>query len=234
MDRKDCCLDGRKESPATPHCVMWCDNPRKAGGPQHTHPNSYTEAVAKVIPSLPQDVQLQEWISVVKEERAWNAATARQWSTGTRNSFLGSERLLLGWTKRNPPPQRHLIASCGATAQEKRVDRNTLTEILTRRLSQRSPPVCRKMPGFRNGSRLQKRNEHGTPPLPDSGRRALATHSSTAWRTEAMTQQQREYRRDPFSAPLVKTFGCHLQIVSLLMIPNECESARLSFPFSAN
>jgi hypothetical protein len=61
--------------------ASWCGNPRKAGRPQYTYRNSYAEAIAKVIPGLPQDARLQEWIPIAKDERAWNTAIAGWWAT---------------------------------------------------------------------------------------------------------------------------------------------------------
>jgi hypothetical protein len=66
--------------------ASWCDTPRKTGRPQYTYRNSYAEAIAKAIPGLPQDARLQEWIPVAKEERAWNTAIARWWSTVTHKN----------------------------------------------------------------------------------------------------------------------------------------------------
>jgi hypothetical protein len=61
--------------------ALWCGNPRKAGRPQYTYRNSYAEAITKVIPGLPQDARLQEWIPIAKDERAWNTAIAGWWAT---------------------------------------------------------------------------------------------------------------------------------------------------------
>jgi hypothetical protein len=70
--------------------ASWCDNPRKAGRPQVTYRNSFAETIAKVIPGLPQDARLQEWITVAKEERAWNTAIAAWWASVTHNPLLGA------------------------------------------------------------------------------------------------------------------------------------------------
>ena len=68
--------------------ALWYDKARKPGKPQFTYRNAYAEAIAKIIPDLPQDAQLLEWIPVAKEEKAWNIAIANWWATVTHNQLL--------------------------------------------------------------------------------------------------------------------------------------------------
>ena len=68
--------------------ASWCNSARKPGKPQFTYRNAYAEAIGKIIPDLPQDARLQEWIHVAKEEKAWNTAIANWWATVTHNPFL--------------------------------------------------------------------------------------------------------------------------------------------------
>jgi hypothetical protein len=52
---------GEERAPRRLIQTLWWDKPRKEGRPQCTCQNSYAEAIAKVIPSLPQDARLQQW-----------------------------------------------------------------------------------------------------------------------------------------------------------------------------
>jgi hypothetical protein len=80
-----------KESTAPRRLIAsWCDNPRKPGRPQTTYRNSYTDAIKKVIPDLPQDGKLQEWMPIAKEEQAFGTPLSAH--DGGRPSHRTSDR----------------------------------------------------------------------------------------------------------------------------------------------
>jgi hypothetical protein len=79
---------GEERAPRRLIQTLWWDKPRKEGRPQCTCQNSYAEAIAKVIPSLPQDARLQQWIPIAKEAIAkwWSTVTA-DWREGSSTSY---------------------------------------------------------------------------------------------------------------------------------------------------